>query len=123
MTYLLAIMALHRTNATVMEFASVTLWLYTLVSIAIDCRVYFRSFRSLVLLLMMRVPVLMVLLVVPVVVVVMVVVAMMVVVAITIVVVIIVLMVGDSLIIDFPFELVALDFSVQKFLCYLHCCF
>ena len=100
-----------------MELASVTLWLYTLVSIAIDCRVYFRSFRSLVLLLMMRVPVLMVLLVVLVVVVMVVVsmivvVAMVVVVAMTIVVVIIVLMVGDSLIIDFPFEFVALDFSV-----------
>ena len=116
-------MAFYNTSTIVMELASVTLRLYTLVSIAIDCCVYLRSFWSLVLLLMVRVPVLMVLLVVPVVVVVVVVVAMMVVVAMTIVVVIINLMVGDSLIIDFPFEFVALDFSVQKFLCYLHCCF
>ena len=118
MTYLLAIIALHRTNTMVVKFASVTLWFYTFVLVAIDCRVYFRSFLSLVWLLGMRVPILMVLLIVLVDVVLMVVVAMivvvamMVVVAMTIVVLIMVLMVGDSLIIYLPLKLIALDFSV-----------
>ena len=102
----------------VVKFASVTQWFYTFVLVVVDCRVYFRNFPSLVRLLGMRVPILMVLLIVLVDVVVMVVVAMivvvamMVVVAMTIVVLIMVLMVGDSLIIDLPLELIALDFSV-----------
>ena len=55
MTCLLANMALHCTNTMVMKFASVTLWLYTFVLVAIDYRVYFRSFLSLGRLLGMRV--------------------------------------------------------------------
>ena len=105
-SYLLAVVAFHCANTMMMEFTSVALRFHTLVSIATSCRVYFRSFLSMVLLLTKRVPVLVVLLVVPV----LVVVVVMVVVAMTVV--IVVLMVGGSLVVELSLKFVALDFAV-----------
>ena len=105
-SYLLAVVAFHCANTMMMEFTSVALRFHTLISIATNCRVYLRSFLSLVLLLTKRVPVLVVLLVVPI----LVVVVMMVVV--TMSVVIVIMMVSGPLVVELSLKFVALDFAV-----------